>query len=103
MPIANDVAGYAVRLVDASRPGRPNAPEFVNQWISWGAGLRAAQMLVLGAKARALLQGKSHVSLDDIRALVHPVLRHRILLSYKAEAEGVSIESCISRLVAEVR
>ena len=103
MPIANDVAGYAVRLVDASRPGRPNAPEFVNQWISWGAGLRAAQMLVLGAKARALLQGKSHVSLDDIRALVHPVLRHRILLSYKAEAEGVSIENCISRLVAEVR
>lgn len=103
MPIANDVAGYAVRLVDASRPGRPNAPEFVNQWISWGAGLRAAQMLVLGAKARALLQGKSHVSLDDIRSLVHPVLRHRILLSYKAEAEGISLENCISRLVAEVR
>jgi MoxR-like ATPase len=103
MPIASEVAGYAVRVVDASRPGRPAAPDFVNQWISWGAGLRAAQMLVLGAKARALILGQSHVSIDDIRALVHPVLRHRILLSYKAEAEGVSIEDCITRLVQEVR
>lgn len=103
MPIAREVAGYAVKLVNASRPGREGAPDFINQWVSWGAGLRAAQMLVLGAKARALILGQSHVSNDDIRALVHPVMRHRIVLSYKAEAEGISMDQCISRLVAEVR
>jgi MoxR-like ATPase len=103
MPIAREVAGYAVKLVDASRPGREGAPDFINQWVSWGAGLRAAQMLVLGAKARALISGQSHVSNDDIRALVHPVMRHRIVLSYKAEAEGISMDQCISRLIAEVR
>lgn len=102
MPVAEEVAGYAVRLVAASRPGRPEAPDFVNQWVSWGAGLRAAQMLVLGAKARALLNGQSHVSIEDIRALVHPVLRHRILLGYKAEAEGITVEDCIARLIKEV-
>ena len=103
LPIAEEVAGYAVRLVAATRPGRPEAPSFVNQWVNWGAGLRAAQMLVLGAKARALINGQNHVSLDDIKALVHPVLRHRLLLGYKAEAEGVSVEDCIDRLMAEVR
>lgn len=103
MPIAREVAGYAVKLVNASRPGREGTPDFVNQWVSWGAGLRAAQMLVLGAKARALISGQNHVSIDDIRALVHPVMRHRIVLSYKAEAEGISMEQCISRLIAEVK
>ena len=103
MPIAEEVAGYAVRLVAASRPGRPEAPAFVNQWINWGAGLRAAQMLVLGAKARALLNGQSHVAMEDIRALVHPVMRHRLLLGYKAEAEGVSVEDCVDRLLIEVK
>ncbi len=102
MPIGKDVAGYAVRLVDATRPNRGNSPAFINQWLSWGAGLRAAQMLVLGAKARALISGRACVSNDDIRALIHPVLRHRILLSYKAEAEGVTVESCIDRLVKEI-
>jgi len=103
MPIAEEVAGYAVRLVAATRPGRPEAPSFVNQWINWGAGLRAAQMLVLGAKARALLNGQSHVSMEDIRALVHPVMRHRLLLGYKAEADGVSVEDCVDRLLIEVK
>ncbi len=103
VPIAQEVAGYAVKLVAASRAGRPEAPEWVNQWVSWGAGLRAAQMLVLGAKARALLHGQSYVSIDDIRALAHPALRHRILLSYKAEAEGVTVEDCISRLLQEMK
>ncbi|MDZ4851790.1 MAG: AAA family ATPase [Pirellulaceae bacterium] len=99
VPIAEEVARYAVKLAAASRPNRPEAPDFVNQWVSWGAGLRAAQMLVLGGKARALLRGNSHVSLDDIRALVHPVMRHRLLLSYKAEADGVTVENCIDRLL----
>ncbi len=103
MPIAEEVAEYAVRLVAATRPGRPEAPSFVNQWINWGAGLRAAQMLVLGAKARALLNGQSHVAMEDIRALVHPVMRHRLLLGYKAEAAGVSVEDCVDRLMIEVK
>ena len=98
VPVATEVASYAVRLVAATRTGRPEAPDFINQWVSWGAGLRAAQMLVLGSKARALLNGRSHVTLEDIDALALPVLRHRILLSYKAEAEGISVEDCIRRL-----
>ena len=102
VPIAEEVADYAVRLAAASRPGRPEAPGFINQWVSWGAGLRAAQTLVLGGKARALLTGNAHVSVDDIQALAHPTLRHRILLGYKAEAEGVSVENVISRLLETI-
>lgn len=98
VPIATEVASYAVRLVAATRTGRLEAPDFINQWVSWGAGLRAAQMLVLGSKARALLNGRSHVTIEDIDALALPVLRHRILLSYKAEAEGISVEDCVRRL-----
>ena len=102
VPIAEEVGRYAVRLAAASRPGREGTPDFVNQWVSWGAGLRAAQTLVLGAKARALLAGNSYASLEDIQALSHPTLRHRVLLSYKAEAEGVTIEDVIDRLVSSV-
>jgi len=102
VPIAEEVGAYAVRLAGATRPGREGAPDFVDDWVSWGAGLRAAQTLVLGAKARALLHGRAHVSLDDIRALAHPTLRHRVLLSYKAEAEGVTIEDVIDRLLTTV-
>ncbi len=102
VPIAEEVARYAVNLVGASRPGREGTPDFINHWVSWGAGLRAAQTLVLGGKARALLRGNAHVSLDDIRALAHPTLRHRVLLSYKAEAEGVTIENVIQKLVETV-
>ena len=102
VPIAEDVAAYAVRLAAASRPGTASAPEFVNEWVSWGAGLRAAQTLVLGAKARALLQGRAHVSLDDIRALVLPTFRHRIVVGYKAEAEGVGIDDIVLRLMETV-
>jgi len=103
VPIAEDVIRYAVRLASASRPGASATPEFVSEWISWGAGLRAAQYLVLGGKARALLQGRSHVSTSDIRALAHPVLRHRILINYRAEAEGVTVESVIDRLLQSVK
>jgi MoxR-like ATPase len=103
MPIAEEVAGYAVRLAAATRAGREQAPSFINQWVTWGSGLRGAQMLVLGAKARALINGQSHVRNDDIRALAPPVFRHRILMSYKAEAEGVTVEDCIARLLEEVR
>jgi MoxR-like ATPase len=102
VPIAEDLVRQAVRIAAASRPG-PEAPDFINQWVSWGAGLRAGQSLVLGAKARALLRGCFHVEPEDIRALVHPTLRHRILLGYRAEADGVSVESVIDRLQEHVK
>ncbi|GIW99690.1 MAG: ATPase AAA [Pirellulaceae bacterium] len=102
VPIAREVADYAVRLVEASRPGRPQATPMVNQWVSWGAGLRAAQTLVLGAKARALLAGRMHATFDDIQALAAPTLRHRILLNYKAEAENVTVEDCVADLIQRI-
>lgn len=102
VPCAEDLVRHAVRLAAASRPG-PEAPDFINDWVSWGAGLRAAQSMVLGAKARALLGGRFHVVPDDIRALAHPTLRHRILLGYRAEADGVSVDAVIDRLLAHVK
>jgi MoxR-like ATPase len=101
-PIAEDLIRYAVRLAAASRPGRSTSPAFINEWVSWGAGTRAAQYLVLGAKARALLQGRTHVIDDDIKRLVHAALRHRVLVSYRAEAEGVTVDNVISRLLETV-
>ena len=103
VPVAEDVVRYAVRLAAASRPGQAETPDFVKQWVSWGAGLRAAQFMVLGAKARALFQGRAHVSNDDIKALAHATLRHRILVNYRAEAEGVTVESVINRLIETVK
>jgi MoxR-like ATPase len=99
VPIAEDVVRYAVRLAASSRPKAPNAPDFVKNWINWGAGTRAGQALVLGAKARTLWQGRTHATGDDIRALAAPVLRHRILLNYRAEADGASVEQVIEKLV----
>src|SRR6185369_3480158 len=93
---------YAVRLAAASRPGQTGSPQFVNDWVSWGAGTRAGQYMVLGAKARALLAGRNHATVDDIRALVHPTLRHRILVGYRAEAEGITVENVIDRLLEHV-
>ncbi len=102
VPIAEDLVRYAVRLAAASRPGQAGTPDFVNDWVSWGAGLRAAQYLVLGAKARALFEGRSHVMIEDIHALVHATFRHRILIGYRAEAEGVSVETVIDRLLETI-
>jgi MoxR-like ATPase len=99
VPIANEVARFAVKIVGATRPGQADTKEWINHSITWGAGLRAAQMLVLGAKARALINGQTHVRYEDIRALAAPVLRHRLLLSYKAEAEGLTVEGVIQRLL----
>lgn len=103
VPVAEDVARFAVRVATRSRPNGKESPDFINQWVSWGAGLRAGQYLILGGKARALLQGRAHVTEDDVRALAEPVLRHRILLNYRAEADGVSVEDVIKKLLAEFK
>ena len=102
VPVADDVTRYAVRLASASRPGQTGTTDYVNQYVSWGAGLRAAQYLVLGGKAAALLDGRSHVSASEIRDLCRPVMRHRILTNYRAEAEGVSTEMIVRHLVETV-
>src|SRR5689334_8032323 len=103
VPIAEDVARMAVRIAAASRPKQDGTPDFINQFVGWGAGTRAAQNLVLGGKARALLQGRSHVTPDDIRTLALPVLRHRILVNYRAEAEGIGVDNIVERLLNHVK
>jgi MoxR-like ATPase len=103
VPIAEDLVRYAVRLASASRPHQKGSPDYINNWVSWGAGLRAGQYLVLGSKVRALLQGRAHVTQEDIRALAHCTLRHRILINYRAEAEGVNVEKVIDKLLETVK
>ena len=103
VPVAEDLVRYGVRLAASSRPHQNGAPDFINEWVSWGAGLRAGQYLVLGAKVRALLHGRAHVTVEDIQALAHPTLRHRILLNYRAEAEGVTVENVVERLLETVK
>ena len=102
VPVAEELVRFAVRLAGASRPNREGSFDFVNQWVSWGAGLRAGQYLVLGAKARAVMSGRPNVSREDIVALAHPVLRHRVLPSYRAEAEGISVDDVITQIVEKV-
>ena len=100
--VTEEVARYAVRLVDASRPGREGTPDYVERWVTWGAGLRASQALVLGGKARALMDGRYHVSVGDIQALARPTLRHRIVTNFYAESEGVDVEAIIGKLLDTV-
>ncbi|MGC4031909.1 MAG: MoxR family ATPase [Tepidisphaeraceae bacterium] len=103
VPVAEDVVRYAVRLAAMSRPSNANAPDFVKSLVAWGAGMRAAQFLVLGAKARAVLAGRAHVTPDDVKASARPTLRHRVLVNYRAEAEGVTVDSVIDRLVQSLK
>ncbi len=100
--IAEEVARYAVRLVDASRPGRPGVPDFVDKWVKWGAGLRASQALVRGGKARALMHGRYHVSIKDIQALAKPILRHRVMTNFYAESENITSDTIIERLLETI-
>jgi len=99
VPIAEELVRRCVRIAAATRPRQAGTAGFVNDWVSWGAGTRAAQFLALGAKARALLHGRAHVSPEDITALAAPVLRHRVLVNYRAEAEGVSVGTVIDRVL----
>lgn len=98
LPIADAVTRYAVKLVRASRPGE-GAADFIRQWVSYGASVRAAQALVLGAKARALLQGRASAGFEDVRALARPVLRHRILTNFQAQSEKVTTDQLVARLI----
>jgi MoxR-like ATPase len=100
--VAEEIARYAVRLVDSSRPGRQPDLPFIKDWVKWGAGLRGSQSLILAAKARALIHGRYHVSLADLRALAHPILRHRIIPNFYAESEKVDSNALVDRLLDAV-
>ena len=102
VPVSEAVLQYAVDLVRTSRPGTAGGPDFVDKWIAYGASVRAAQYLVLGAKARAITRGRHHVSFDDIRALAHPVLRHRVLTNFHAESEGRTSGELVDMLLEAV-
>jgi MoxR-like ATPase len=103
VPVSDYLLSYVQNLVSATRPGREDAPDFVKEYISWGAGPRAGQYLIIGAKARALTHGRLNVSPDDVSAIAHPVLRHRIGLNFNAEAEGISTDEIINRLLESVK
>jgi MoxR-like ATPase len=100
--VAEEIARYAVRLVDASRPGRQSDHQFVREWVKWGAGLRASQALILAGKARALIHGRYHVSIADIQALALPVLRHRVIPNFYAESERITPDNLVERLLEAV-
>jgi MoxR-like ATPase len=102
VPIAEHVARYAMQLARLTRPQEKSAPDFVKQYVQWGAGPRAGQYLVLGAKARAVLRGQFFVTHEDIRAIAAPVLRHRLKMNFSAEAAGVSADECVRRLLDSV-
>ena len=99
VPVSTNVVEYAVRLVSATRANLDDVPDFVKRWVKWGAGSRASQALVLAGKARALLYGRYNVSVEDIKALAKPVLRHRVIPNFHADAEGVTTDTIIDKLL----
>ena len=103
VPAADHVIRYAVNLVRASRPNEPDAPDFVKENVSWGAGPRASQYLILGAKSRAILDGRMAASVEDVRALANNVLAHRVITNFRAESEGVSSGQIVARLLEKVK
>jgi MoxR-like ATPase len=102
VPVSDAVLRYALGLARLSRSSRNGAPEFVRKWVAFGASVRAAQYLILGGKARALTHGRAHVSFEDVRALAHPVLRHRVLTNFHAESEGITSDRLIDQLLDAV-
>ncbi len=102
LPVSDHVVDYAVSLTRATRPKMPGTPPFINDWLTWGAGPRAAQYLVLGAKANAILHGRVNVGVDDVRAVAKPVLRHRIFPNFNADAEGIGPDQIIEKLIASL-
>ena len=103
VPVSDHVLNYAVDLARATRPNRPESPSFINEWLTWGAGPRAGQYLILGAKARAVLRGRFNVSCEDVRQIAPAVLRHRIFTNFNADAEGIDADSIVEKLLGTVR
>ncbi len=102
VPTSQHMVDYAVDLARATRPKEPPSPEFVKNWLAWGAGPRAAQNIVLGAKARAILHGRFAVTAEDVRSIVYPVLRHRIFTNFNADAEGVDVDQVIEKILETI-
>ena len=102
VPVADNVVEYAVKLVSATRPNSENTPNFINESISWGAGPRASQFLILGSKAKAVLEGRPTPNIDDINSLAIPILRHRVLTNFNAETQGLKVEDLISQLLEKL-
>jgi len=102
LPVSDHVVNYAVNLVRATRPKEKDTPPFINDWLTWGAGPRAAQYLVLGAKAIAILNGRLNVGCDDVRAVAKPVLRHRLFTNFNADAEGIGPDQVVEKLLATI-
>src|SRR6476660_5007793 len=102
VPVAEPVMRFALNIVRTSRPKAPNAPEMIKKYVAFGGSVRAAQYLILGAKAKALTDGRYHVSFDDVRALAHPVRRHRVLINFRAESEGVTSDAIVDELLKNV-
>ena len=103
VPVAENVIEYAVKLVSATRPESDLAPKFIQQSIEWGAGPRASQYLILGAKAKAILDGRPSPNINDVNSLALPILRHRVLPNFNAEAEGLKVEDFILRLIDNIK
>src|SRR3954468_7984965 len=101
VPVTDHVIQYTLALVRQTRIGEAGAPKFIRDWLSWGAGPRAVQNLILGAKARALLYGRAHVQTEDIKKLAHPVLRHRLLTNFTAASEGITTDIVVKRMIDE--
>jgi MoxR-like ATPase len=103
VPVADHIVNYAVKLVRMTRPNNDDSPQYIKDWVSWGAGPRASQYLILGAKTRAILDGRPTPSTDDVRNVARPVLRHRIVTSFNAEADGVDSMSIVERLLKDLK
>jgi MoxR-like ATPase len=103
VPVSEHVVSYAVRLASATRPSVDSSPDFIKDQIKWGAGSRASQALILAGKARALLNGRYAVAIEDVQALAVPVLRHRMIPNFHAEAEGITSDSVIQRLLETIK
>jgi MoxR-like ATPase len=102
VPVADHVLQYAKQITRLSRPGTPGAADFVKKWLTWGAGPRASMNLILAAKAHAILEGKHHVSADDVAAVAFPILRHRLIVNFAAQSEGITVDDVIKRLLKAV-
>jgi MoxR-like ATPase len=102
VPVGDHVYEFALEIIRATRPGERTASDFVRHWLTWGAGPRAGQYMILAAKARALMLGRLHATIEDIEAVAAPVLRHRIIPSFNADAEGVTVEQIIDKILTLV-